>query len=424
MKTRVASRVEPALGQSATADCASSARTHFAGAAVIASQPGRREAASSACSRAAPRKCSCCRRMRRRRSACSSTGPTKPRAPRRSPFPRACCGMCPRKPSTWTSCPIARRHAQRPQGMRALLDARSEAQAVHGLEMRTELRFGDVAERARCASSRSAPDQLLILGVSEIARRSRQRFGALLGRPTLALAAAGRATAKRKAPLECGGRAVEARFRQPSVLPGFGLTFGFTTFFLSADRAAAARGARAHGGVDGLARIPRRRSSIRARSAPTGCRSAPRCSRRRSTWCSASSSRGRWCATSFPGRKIIDALIDMPFALPTAVSGIALTTVFAQNGWIGQYLEPLRHQGGLHVDRRHRRAHPDRHALHGAHGAAGARRSAARPGRRRRDARRRPLLHLPPHHPADGAAGDAHRLHARLRARASANTAR
>jgi sulfate transport system permease protein len=42
----------------------------------------------------------------------------------------------------------------------------------------------------------------------------------------------------------------------------------------------------------------------------------------------------------FPGRKIIDALIDMPFALPTAVSGIALTTVFAQNGWIGRYLEP------------------------------------------------------------------------------------
>jgi sulfate transport system permease protein len=42
----------------------------------------------------------------------------------------------------------------------------------------------------------------------------------------------------------------------------------------------------------------------------------------------------------FPGRKLIDALIDMPFALPTAVSGIALTAVFAQNGWIGQYLEP------------------------------------------------------------------------------------
>src|SRR5207302_4097 len=42
----------------------------------------------------------------------------------------------------------------------------------------------------------------------------------------------------------------------------------------------------------------------------------------------------------FPARKLIDALIDMPFALPTAVSGIALTTVFAHNGWIGRYLEP------------------------------------------------------------------------------------
>ena len=43
----------------------------------------------------------------------------------------------------------------------------------------------------------------------------------------------------------------------------------------------------------------------------------------------------------FPGRKLIDALIDMPFALPTAVSGIALTAVFAENGWIGEYLAPL-----------------------------------------------------------------------------------
>ena len=41
----------------------------------------------------------------------------------------------------------------------------------------------------------------------------------------------------------------------------------------------------------------------------------------------------------FPGRKLLDALIDMPFALPTAVSGIALTAVFASNGWIGRYLD-------------------------------------------------------------------------------------
>jgi sulfate/thiosulfate transport system permease protein len=40
----------------------------------------------------------------------------------------------------------------------------------------------------------------------------------------------------------------------------------------------------------------------------------------------------------FPGRRLVDALIDLPFALPTAVSGIALTAVFAKNGWIGGYL--------------------------------------------------------------------------------------
>jgi sulfate transport system permease protein len=41
----------------------------------------------------------------------------------------------------------------------------------------------------------------------------------------------------------------------------------------------------------------------------------------------------------FPGHKLIDALVDLPFALPTAVSGIALTAVYAKNGWIGQYLD-------------------------------------------------------------------------------------
>lgn len=43
----------------------------------------------------------------------------------------------------------------------------------------------------------------------------------------------------------------------------------------------------------------------------------------------------------FPGRKIIDAFVDLPFALPTAVSGIALTAIYSKNGWIGQWLEPM-----------------------------------------------------------------------------------
>jgi sulfate transport system permease protein len=44
---------------------------------------------------------------------------------------------------------------------------------------------------------------------------------------------------------------------------------------------------------------------------------------------------------SFPGKRIVDALVDLPFALPTAVAGIALTALYARNGWLGQYLEPL-----------------------------------------------------------------------------------
>jgi sulfate/thiosulfate transport system permease protein len=49
-----------------------------------------------------------------------------------------------------------------------------------------------------------------------------------------------------------------------------------------------------------------------------------------------------WVLTryTFPGKKLVDALVDLPFALPTAVAGIALTAVYAGNGWIGSLLEP------------------------------------------------------------------------------------
>ncbi|MDQ3060353.1 MAG: sulfate ABC transporter permease subunit CysT [Pseudomonadota bacterium] len=43
----------------------------------------------------------------------------------------------------------------------------------------------------------------------------------------------------------------------------------------------------------------------------------------------------------FPGKKFVDALVDLPFALPTAVAGISLTALLAGNGWLGQYLEPM-----------------------------------------------------------------------------------
>ena len=50
-----------------------------------------------------------------------------------------------------------------------------------------------------------------------------------------------------------------------------------------------------------------------------------------------------WCLVRyrFPGKRIVDALVDLPFALPTAVAGIALTSLYAPTGWIGQYLEPM-----------------------------------------------------------------------------------
>lgn len=49
-----------------------------------------------------------------------------------------------------------------------------------------------------------------------------------------------------------------------------------------------------------------------------------------------------WCLVryDFPGRKLVDALIDLPFALPTAVAGIALTALYAPNGWVGSLFAP------------------------------------------------------------------------------------
>jgi sulfate transport system ATP-binding protein len=72
--------------------------------------------------------------------------------------------------------------SQRPFGVRTLLDARSEAQAVHGLDMRTELRFGGAAEELQRQLSES-PDQMLILGISDL-KQFRTSFANLLAGPT------------------------------------------------------------------------------------------------------------------------------------------------------------------------------------------------------------------------------------------------
>jgi len=129
-------------------------------------------------------------------------------------------------------------------------------------------------------------------------------------------------------------------FRQPSILPGFGLTFGFTTFFLSTivllPLAALVLAATSMHWSDFVSTVfsPRALGSYRLSfGASLLAASINLVFGFIIAW--------TLVRYEFPGRKVIDALIDMPFALPTAVSGIALTTVFAQNGWIGRYLEPL-----------------------------------------------------------------------------------
>jgi sulfate/thiosulfate transport system permease protein len=127
---------------------------------------------------------------------------------------------------------------------------------------------------------------------------------------------------------------------RPSVLPGFGMTLGFTSLFLTA-----------------IVLIPMAALVIKGASVPLEefwrIATEPRALASYRLTFGASLIAASinavfgfiiaWTLVryDFPGRRIVDAIIDLPFALPTAVSGIALATVFAPNGWIGQWLEPL-----------------------------------------------------------------------------------
>jgi len=126
----------------------------------------------------------------------------------------------------------------------------------------------------------------------------------------------------------------------PSVLPGFGLTLGFAGAFLAA-----------------IVLIPMAALIIKAASLPLPefwrIATEPRALASYRLTFGASLLAASLNAVfgfviawtlvryRFPGRRLVDAIIDLPFALPTAVSGIALATVFAPAGMIGQWLEPL-----------------------------------------------------------------------------------
>jgi len=127
------------------------------------------------------------------------------------------------------------------------------------------------------------------------------------------------------------------RIVAPSPLPGFGLTLGFTTFFLSA-----------------VVLLPLAALVIRAFEIPPGELFGLLTDERalasyRLSFGAAALAAGinavfgfivAWSLVryDFPGRRLLDAMIDLPFALPTAVSGIALATVFSPAGWLGGQL--------------------------------------------------------------------------------------
>jgi len=130
------------------------------------------------------------------------------------------------------------------------------------------------------------------------------------------------------------------RFRQPSVIPGFGLALGFTLTYLSLIVLIPLSGLvwrTASLGWPGFWAIVSDERTVNALKVSFGTSMAAACVNAIFGVLTA------WVLTRyrFPGRRILDGIIDLPFALPTAVAGIALTALYAPNGWIGSLLEPL-----------------------------------------------------------------------------------
>ena len=177
MKTRIAKRIEPAL-----ATCQGNAQTRISGVAVIAANP---KAAQADRMVAVERRCrsdgvavasslaaACADPLGRRHRHVARRLAVAASLLRHVPAEAVYVGILPEGRGG---------EAQRPLGVRTLLDARSEAQAVHGLEMRTELRFGAAADELQ-RQLNEAMDQMLILGISDLGQLSRE-FAPLFAAP-------------------------------------------------------------------------------------------------------------------------------------------------------------------------------------------------------------------------------------------------
>ncbi|WP_425067998.1 sulfate ABC transporter permease subunit CysT [Reyranella sp.] len=136
-----------------------------------------------------------------------------------------------------------------------------------------------------------------------------------------------------------GSTSIPRTFREPSALPGFGLTFGFAVSYLSLIvllPLAVLLARAADLGLDGIWRVattPRVLAALQVSffiSAAAALVNA------------VFGSIAAWVLVryEFPGKRLLDAAIDLPFALPTAVAGIALAALYATNGWIGSLFAP------------------------------------------------------------------------------------
>ncbi len=128
--------------------------------------------------------------------------------------------------------------------------------------------------------------------------------------------------------------------KQPSVLPGFGLTLGFTLFYFSLIVLIPLSGLFVKTSSlswEQFWDIVTNRRAIASYQLTFGASLAG------AFLNGIFGSVIAWVLVRyrFPGRSLVDALVDLPFALPTAVAGITLTSIYASNGWIGRYLEPL-----------------------------------------------------------------------------------
>jgi sulfate/thiosulfate transport system permease protein len=129
-------------------------------------------------------------------------------------------------------------------------------------------------------------------------------------------------------------------FRQHSILPGFGLTMGFTIFYLSLIVLLPLGAAFLNTFTMGWTQFWETVTGARALASYRLSIGASLLAASINTVLGLLAA---WVLVryEFPGKRLVDALVDLPFALPTAVAGITLTALFAGNGWLGAWLEPL-----------------------------------------------------------------------------------